>query len=461
MNAIEFFHQWLIQMIDKHKFIVISYKDNEQFNVAIMSFRNNFAYVQRQIDVILRQYRVFVRIYIDDIVVFNKILKKYLKHLTKMFELFRRLNIALKSFKIFLKYFIVVLLEQKIDNFEFIIIEKKLKIIFKFQFFVTLKQLKTYLDLIEWIRNYVSYYVQLTNSLQIRKTFILKNFFVKSNARKRFNNDICLNIFIDFEIVFYEIIQKVFFKLIFFVHHNKTRQLYVDINASHERDFDVTIFHVKNNQKVFIKDNIEFILFLNKIFTSIEIKYWFTKLKIVDLIWFVKKIRHMIEIVVVTFQIIIYIDYSITTNIVKQTKMIFNNTNKLNFQLMRAFTYLSQYRFDVRHKLEKQHIVFDVFFKLFFNVESIKKTLDSNQSKNILDMIYYITLIKIFDEFKSKLKKIYRINKRWVKIMKLIKSRTSSSIVTNSSIFTNSSIVKNLFTNISSIVKRFFISSSI
>ena len=63
-----------------------------------------------------------------------------------MFELFRRLNIALKSFKTFLKYFIVVLLEQKIDNFEFITTKKKLKIIFKFQFFVTLKQLKTYLN---------------------------------------------------------------------------------------------------------------------------------------------------------------------------------------------------------------------------------------------------------------------------------------------------------------------------
>ena len=68
---------------------MISYKNNEQFNVIIMNFRNNFAYVQRQIDIILRQYRVFVRVYIDDIVVFNKTLKKHLKHLTKMFKLFR------------------------------------------------------------------------------------------------------------------------------------------------------------------------------------------------------------------------------------------------------------------------------------------------------------------------------------------------------------------------------------
>ena len=60
-----------------------------------------------------------------------------------MFELFHRLNIALKIFKTILNYFIVVLLKQKIDNFNFITIEKKLNIIFKFQFSITLKQLKT------------------------------------------------------------------------------------------------------------------------------------------------------------------------------------------------------------------------------------------------------------------------------------------------------------------------------
>ena len=83
----------------------------------------------------------------------------------------------------------------------------------------------------------------------------------------------------------------------------------------------------------------------------------------------------MIEIIIVTFQIIIYIDYSIIINVVKQTKIIFNNTNKLNFRLIRAFIYLSQYQFDARYKLEKQYIIFNVFFKLFFNVETIKKHL--------------------------------------------------------------------------------------
>ena len=53
INTIDFFYQWLIKITNRHKFIVISYKNNEQFNVVVMNFRNNSTYMQRQIDVIL------------------------------------------------------------------------------------------------------------------------------------------------------------------------------------------------------------------------------------------------------------------------------------------------------------------------------------------------------------------------------------------------------------------------
>ena len=231
------------------------------------------------------------------------------------------------------------------------------------------------------------------------------------------------------------------------------------MNTSYERDFDVIVFHVKNDKKIFIKDDIESILFLSKILTSIEFKYWSIELKTIDLMWLIKRIRHIIEVVNVTSQVIIYTNYLIIIDIVKQTKLSFNNTNKLNFRLVKTFTYLSQYWLDVRHKSKKQYIVLDVFFKLFFNVEFVKKTSNSNQSRNILDMIYHVIVIKIFDDFKLRLKKIYRTNKRWVKILKLITSRTNiSSIVKN--FFANisfSSIATKLQTSISIVDDSFFV----
>ena len=423
MNAAGFFHQWLIKIADRHKLTVVSHKDSEQFNVTIMRFRNSPTYVQRQINTILRDFRDFARAYVNDIVVFSKTLEKHIEHLIKIFELFRKMNIVLKFSKIYLEYPTVALLDQKIDSFELIIVEKKLKVISKLRFLATLKQLETYLSLIEWMRDYVSYYAQLSNSLQIRKTLMLKDSSIKSNARKRFSSDSRLDISIDSETKSYEIIQKVFFKLTFLVHHDRTRQLYADVDASHERDFEATVYHVKNDKKIFTKENIQSISFLSKILTPTEIKYWLIELETTDLVWLVKRIRHMIDVVVAISQIIIYTDHSIITSIVKQIKLFSNSIDKLNLRLVRASTYLSQFRLDVQHKLEKQHIVSDVLSRLPFNADIVKRVFDSDQSKDTLDMTYHVILMKMSDDFKIRLKETYLKNKRWIRILELIKPK--------------------------------------
>ena len=114
-----------------------------------MKFKNNFVYVQRKIDAILRIYRVFAKIYVDDIVVFNRILKKHLNYLRQIFQLLNFYDIRLSSKKSFLNYSIVVLFDQKIDVFDFIIVVDKLTTIVNLKFSYTLKNLKKYLNLID------------------------------------------------------------------------------------------------------------------------------------------------------------------------------------------------------------------------------------------------------------------------------------------------------------------------
>ena len=49
---------------DRHKLIIINYRGNEQWNVAVMGFKNSFAYMQKQIDGLLKPFK-FVKIYVD------------------------------------------------------------------------------------------------------------------------------------------------------------------------------------------------------------------------------------------------------------------------------------------------------------------------------------------------------------------------------------------------------------
>ena len=151
-----------------------------------MSFYNSSIYMQRKIDQLLREYCVFVRVYVNDIIIFNKILKKHVQYLTIIFSLFIKLRINLKFFKTYLIFFFVILLEQYIIIMSLTIISKKLKIIFKFCFSIILKNLKYCLKLINWLRNYIKHYAQKTKSFQRRKTTLLRLFLSTKTINAKF-----------------------------------------------------------------------------------------------------------------------------------------------------------------------------------------------------------------------------------------------------------------------------------
>ena len=47
VDCASFFYQWRVYLEDRHKLMVISYRGQETFNVAVMGFKNSPAYVQR------------------------------------------------------------------------------------------------------------------------------------------------------------------------------------------------------------------------------------------------------------------------------------------------------------------------------------------------------------------------------------------------------------------------------
>ena len=116
--------------------------------------------------------------------------------------------------------------------------------------------------------------------------------------------------------------------------------------------------------------DIKSILFLSRIFNKIETKYWLIELKMCDLIWIVRRIRHIIK---TTNQIIvIFIDHIVNTFILKQTIINSNNIDKFNLRLMRIFTYFFQFKIEMKYRLNKKHIIFDALFRLFLKKWTMK-----------------------------------------------------------------------------------------
>lgn len=288
MNCAAFFHQWRVAKEDRHKLTVITHRGSEQWNVAMMGWKNSPAYVQREMDGIFREYP-YAKAYIDDVMIFSNSLKEHLNHFSTIFSLFQKWGITLKAVKTYLDYLSISLLGQKVDSFELATSADKLKAITELPFSRTLKDLKTYLDMTGYLRDYIPYYAQKSEPLHRRKTGLLKNGPVKGTARRNFNKGMILKEPNEEELKAYDMLQKDFSRSSWLTHFDASRVLYADIDAS-KKGFGVMIYHVKKNprtsdvgdlekkkkrspQEPLSKRQVEPILFLSKVFTGPESRY--------------------------------------------------------------------------------------------------------------------------------------------------------------------------------------------
>ncbi len=156
------------------KFIIVSYRDQEKFNVTFMRYKKSLLYMQRQTDAMLRSYQKFTCTYINDIIIFSLILKNHLQHLQNVFDLFHAWCVNLTSNKSFLDYSSIILLNQWVDSLRIFTFKNKIKIIISLQFSNNLRNLKTFSDFIEWLCFLISWYAQRAWFLQKRKTILFK-----------------------------------------------------------------------------------------------------------------------------------------------------------------------------------------------------------------------------------------------------------------------------------------------
>ena len=93
--------------------------------------------------------------------------------------------------------------------------------------------------------------------------------------------------------------------------------------------------------------------------------------------------------------IVIFTNHNVNTSIIKQTTFFSSNIDKLNFRLIRAFIYLFQFQLEVKYRLDKNYIVSNVLFRLFFNNDQIGSVSASSENKLNLN-IYHVSMLNSF-----------------------------------------------------------------
>ena len=161
------------------------------------------------------------------------------------------MNIHLAPNKAFLNYPSVYLLGQYIDTLGLATAEDKLTTIRNLEFPKILAALERYLGMTGYLKQYIPYYLAIIKPLQERKTILNRNCGNRTNnARKSKANKSYLQIPTLQELNAYHQLQEIFASPTILHHHDPTRQLYVDLDASKEFGFGAHIYHSKKDAKI-------------------------------------------------------------------------------------------------------------------------------------------------------------------------------------------------------------------
>ena len=419
----QFFQFWVVKK-DWHKFTVTSHWGQEEFQVAVMSFKNSPSHTQRTMNDIIRGFWHFACCYVDDIVIFSKTLEEHVSHLTDVFKLFKEKWIALESKKFFIEYLSVTLLEHQVNDFGLATATKKIAAIHSLKFLKTLTELEYYLDLSTWLRHKVPYFTIVADSLKKWKTMLLKGSpLTWGAARSNFTSQAKWAPTPE-ELKSFEVLQSILSDLSFLIHINQVQELYIDLDTS-KKGIGVHVYHVKGNLNLdsnqwkddFTRTNMELVMFLSKKLTNAEKKYWPTELEVVRLVWTLRKVKHVLDSTMKAT--IVYTNHFTTTSIMKQTLLFSSSINKLNLCLVHASQYISQFNLNIWWKSGWKNMVPDALSQLLNQLnEKIEQ-----ESEGVLDEIftYHYIIVEMTNEYKKELKEAYSQDQQWERITDLLK----------------------------------------
>ena len=166
IDGIKYFHQFLICKQNREKFIFMIHWNQKISNVVSFDFKKSFFYAQRQFDAMLKPFKIFAKIYIDDIIIFFHMFEKHFYYFEKVFQLFKNHNVFVLFSKSFFNFSDITFLKQRVSSFEMSIINDKIKIIFALLFLIILKKFNYFLNFTNWLCFNISWYQQQIKFLQ-------------------------------------------------------------------------------------------------------------------------------------------------------------------------------------------------------------------------------------------------------------------------------------------------------
>ena len=152
-----------------------------------MRLINSSKFFQNWMKKLLHKYLwSFVLIYINNIVIYSRIIENHLIHLDQILQVLENSEVSLSLTKCHFVYQSVKLLEHHVSQLEISTAEDKIEVIKKMLFFKTLKQLEVEVSFFNYYRQFIHHYVVIVKLLNHLKTVHLQPASWKEKIRKQY-----------------------------------------------------------------------------------------------------------------------------------------------------------------------------------------------------------------------------------------------------------------------------------
>ena len=301
-----------------------------EYVIMFFDFCNTSNTFQIFINEILKEYlNDFCIDYLNDILVYNEIKKKRIKHVNQIFQKFKKtyffLNIdKCEFFVISMKYLnlIIIIDEIKMNS-------KKINIIFNWKFLKCIKNVQIFLDFANFYKKFIKRYFKFATSLSKLIKINEKEFVFFWSS-------------IDFEKKVFRTLKLVFITIFILQHFNLDNKIWIKTNVSNY--VVATILSQRN-----LDNEFHFVIFISKKMSSIECNYEIYDKKLLIIIKVFEKWRSKcVEISIKNF-----------------IKILTNHKNLKYFMFFKQFN---------RKQTRWVEFLFEFNFKIIYksNVQSIK-----------------------------------------------------------------------------------------
>jgi hypothetical protein len=411
-DATKFFYQFAIHPAYRHFLAIISHRGIEVPNVALMGYKNSPPHVQRWVDRITRNFRSWMRVYIDDFFARGTDFASHIANIEQFFELCLDRNIRLSPKKCFLNYPTILLLGKKVTGKGVMHTEERLSGLLALPFPNDLQKLEYFNAATGWLRKNISRYAILVAPLKRLETALFQDAPKSKSGRKAFAK--CTPITVTPELKSaYDSLKKALSEegSNILIHHDDNRRLYFDVDASLE-GIGVVAYHVEGDperDEEIKRLKIQPIAFFSRTLTTAETKYWLTELEVSGLVWAISRLAQYLLTNKQTA--ICFTDHRAAIWISRQTEMKSTSIERQNLKLIRASTYVQQYDVDVRYKPGKHNTIPDALSRL--PAQSLHT--DHAQDLEKLDdaYLYYVTNACFSSEFREEVISGYQKDSFW------------------------------------------------